>query len=225
MSDTSECGLLCPPSCRVVWWEMFGVRSSPLSLSAPVGPFSAHRLASSGRLWWLRLYSWVGLDVAGVEGESACQPLHVAAYNGEREVVQWLIQSMAVPVDVCTAEGWQAVHCAAAGGYLPTLQWLVEEGGASVNARTAPERLSPLMCSAITGQTSTVHFLVQKGGSAAVTAVSRDGHTPLHFAAARGSRDVLHLLLLALPSPPSIRPALCGSPRRATANSPSLGGA
>ena len=192
--------------------------SSSVQRSVPLGPFSAHRLAASGQLTLLWLYSLVGLDVCGVEGEDAAQPIHLAAYNGEKEVVQWLLRSQRLPVTVCTALGWQPVHCAAAGGFSPVLQLLVEEG-ASVGARTQPQLLTPLMCSAMRGHLRCVRFLVQQEGVEAAAA-TRDGHTALHFAAAAGHPSVLRLLILSSPSSPDVSPSPTSSPPLLSSASP-----
>ena len=185
--------------------------SSAVRRSAPLGLFSAHKLAATGQLILLRLYHLIGLDVCGVDGEDAAQPLHVAAYNGEREVVAWLISSDLTPVTACNASGWQALHCAAAGGYLPTVRYLVEQGGASASARTQPQLHSALHCAAMRGHAACVRYLVE-GGGAEVAAASRDGHTALHLAAAMGHSAVVRLLLSsssdAGPSSPSPAPPL-----------------
>ena len=174
-------------------WPRGVMLSSALSRSSPVGPFSAHALAGAGRLWLLRLYPLIGLDVSAVEGDSAAQPIHHAAYNGETEVVAWLVDACAVHAAVCTADGWQPMHCSAAGGYAPTVAWLLERARQSPDVRTLPDGLTPLMCAALHGHARVARLLVD--AHCDVSARSAAGHTALHLAAAGGSAAVVRLLL------------------------------
>ena len=67
------------------------------------------------------------------KNEQGCMPLHVAAYAGHTEVVNFLLKKGA-DVQAKDEEGWTPLHHAAAGGHPQTVQLLVKSG-ADVNAK------------------------------------------------------------------------------------------
>nr|XP_027237692.1 ankyrin repeat domain-containing protein 1-like isoform X2 [Penaeus vannamei] len=116
-------------------------------------------------------------------------PLHVAAENGLREVVETLLSGGADPNARNEIE-WTALHFAARNGHLSVVQFLAENGG-DLNARDCNE-WTALHFAARNGHLSVVQFLAEKGGD--LNARDRDDETALHFAARNGHLSVVQFL-------------------------------
>ncbi|MGL5254295.1 MAG: ankyrin repeat domain-containing protein, partial [Brevinema sp.] len=105
-------------------------------------------------------------------------PLHGAAINGQKEIVEYLVGKGA-DVNAKNQNGDTPLHEAASRGYKEIVEYLVGKG-ADVNAKNDYGR-TPLHGAAINGQKEIVEYLVGKGAD--VNAKNQNGDTPLHEAA------------------------------------------
>ena len=70
-----------------------------------------------------------------VKDNSGSTALHLAAWNGKLEVVQYLLEKGGAEVNVKNNSGSTALHWAADKGHLEMVKYLFEKGGAEVNVK------------------------------------------------------------------------------------------
>ena len=109
------------------------------------------------------------------DGRSA---LHLAAANGDRELVEMLLSSGANP-NVQNRVGETPLHFAAAHGHLETVRILIAHG-AFLNARSRFTRITPVMAAAESGHPEVVQLLIQR--RADIFSKNTFGDTPLTMA-------------------------------------------
>lgn len=147
-------------------------------------------------------------------------PLIVAAYRGQDELVDILLEHGAVmgiyeaatlgrndcieeilkgdpnAVDTLSSDGWTPLHLAAHFNRRATVEFLIESG-AHVNATSAMTSLAPgntpLHAAAAAGHYEPAFVLLEYGADAA--ARQANGMTPLHIAAAGTNAGLIRLLL------------------------------
>ncbi|KAH7490040.1 hypothetical protein FOMA001_g2407 [Fusarium oxysporum f. sp. matthiolae] len=118
--------------------------------------------------------------------------LHLAAYFGLKELVQYLIVSH--DPNLCDGTGMPVLSWAATRGHLGVVKFLV--GHSTVN--TAIDKndhygSTPLLLASRNGHKTTVEYLLEKGASPQAT--DRHGRTPLSWAAGEGHSEVVGALL------------------------------
>ena len=123
--------------------------------------------------------------------------LHIAAANGQHEVVEKLICEHKASVDVKTKDGWEPLHYAAAGigDSVETVRALLSET-TDMNSETRSGRTA-LHIAAETGNVEVLrHLLTFRTGSRGVNVTKRDvfGNSALVCAAKPGHRDIVGLL-------------------------------
>ncbi|PYR55875.1 MAG: hypothetical protein DMF85_18320 [Acidobacteria bacterium] len=123
-------------------------------------------------------------------GEDAPRPLHVAARQGNADMVQLLL-ARGAKVNVPGTLAVTPVHLAAQYDHEEAVKLLLA-AGADVNAR-ASGGLTPLHYAASRGWFAVAKTLLDAGAD--VNARGLDGWTPLHAAASQGHADVARLLL------------------------------
>jgi ankyrin repeat protein len=130
-------------------------------------------------------------------------PLHIAAYNGHKEIVEMLIEKAADAGAVDKYLG-TPLHYAAKGGHMEIAEMLIEKG-ANVSAATK-DGWTPLCWAANNGhreikdmvfgsigQKEVAEMLIKRGAD--VNAKVKYGSTPLHMAANCGHKEIGDMLI------------------------------
>ena len=124
--------------------------------------------------------------------------LHRAAFNGQPNVVRFLLASPGEDKQATDADGDTALHLAAAGGHDGTVSVLLEAGALKEAKDT--HGCTPLHRAASEGKVVVVDVLLKAGADK--QALNTAGRTPLHVAAGEGKNqsghpEVIKLLLAA----------------------------
>lgn len=122
---------------------------------------------------------------------TASNSLHIAATNGHKEVVRFLLQSGA-DKELRTRIGRTPVHCAASHGMYWTALELMEHG-ADIEAKCAHGN-RPLHLSAGGGKLDIMRLLLSSGAD--IEAKNNSGDRPLHAAAWNENHEAVKVLLL-----------------------------
>jgi len=129
-----------------------------------------------------------------VQGQEMVTPLHSAAYDGDLELVQKLIEYGA-DIDAQDERGWTLLHFPSESGGTrlkdPGVVQLLLDRGVDVNAR-AMNGSTPLHMAANWGATKVARMLLEHGANLEMKD-DRD-RTPLHYAEERQHNDVIKLL-------------------------------
>jgi ankyrin repeat protein len=99
-----------------------------------------------------------GMDANGIDPAQKLSALHMAAYNGHTETVNYLISKGAV-VDARDSEKKTPLIHACTGPFAPTVKALIA-AGADINATDGTEGFTPLMMAAGLGQVEIVEILL-----------------------------------------------------------------
>lgn len=153
----------------------------------------AFQAARDGDLDTLRAYFRAGRPVndPNPRGDTL---LTVAAYRGQAEAVELILDQPKVEVDARNKMGLTALSAAAFHGHTAVAKTLVK-AKADVNAANASGQ-TPLMFAALAGRTETVAYLLEAG--AKPTAADADGRTPLSLAEAQGADEAAALIRAAI---------------------------
>lgn len=122
--------------------------------------------------------------------KDAATPLHIAAFQGNRELVDLLVQRGA-SVNAMGKKRESALHLATLKGSTEIAQTLIAHG-ADINAR-GQKGETPLHFAAVYGHKDLAAMLIAKG--ALVGVKNELGTTPLHLAAWRGPIELVELLV------------------------------
>jgi ankyrin repeat protein len=118
------------------------------------------------------------VDIPGDDGQTL---LLVVSWDGEPEIVRWLLECGAETNVKEQREGVTPLHCAAIRGNLETVRILVQHN-ADIKAKCFDGK-TPLHCASERGHLDVVRLLL--GSGADVNARKDDGSTPLHGASRR----------------------------------------
>ena len=125
---------------------------------------------------------------------TANTPLHVAALQGQQDLVKELLLSDHYQVNYKNASNETALHLACYSGHLTVTRLLLTEFGADVNARNHKNN-TPLNSAALGGHTDVVQALISEFGCSANTRGYKD-RTLLHQACAKGHLELARKLIL-----------------------------
>ena len=132
----------------------------------------------------------VYVDVPGLLNET---PLHLAAKNGFRDLVDVLVQSGGNVNARNFPMQETPLHLASRNGHRFIAQFLVQQGS-QVNARNVPWQETPLHLATRNGHRFIAQFLVQQGSQVNARNVS-SRETPLHLASRNGHRHIAQFLV------------------------------
>jgi len=116
-------------------------------------------------------------------------PLHLAAIGGNKDIVEFLIESGA-DINMGDNENSPPVVNAALGGHFEIVKLMLDKGASPTLADD--NDMTPLHFAAMGGDTRIIELLLARGAD--VDAGNRNGLTPAIYAAYRGHRDILKLL-------------------------------
>jgi ankyrin repeat protein len=122
-------------------------------------------------------------------GNNGSTPLHVAAYLGDRDIVQWLLDHNA-DIRARTNQGWTPLHCAALTNAKNVAELLIAKG-TDVNAKTYGG-MTPLHCAVRGNAKDMVEFLIAKGAD--LNMKDNDDETPLEAAVSERRPAIADLL-------------------------------
>lgn len=126
--------------------------------------------------------------------------LHLAAYRGDAECVQCLLESPDTDVNLAGNSGLTALHIAAMCGFQEIAEVLIDNG-AKINMQDAVN-FTPLHIACNFGNDKVVSLLVSH--RADVNAAGGVGDRPLHLACSRGHLQVTKLLVEAPQQPAEV---------------------
>jgi ankyrin repeat protein len=131
-------------------------------------------------------------EAVNVENNHGQTPLHIAAENGELDVVEYLVGKGA---NIHSEKsGWTPLHTAAYSGKLDVVKYLINEG-AGVNTRNKYGGTA-LHRAAYRGNLDIVEYLVNKGADINADAMEPFlNGTPLHFAVYGENSNVVEYLV------------------------------
>lgn len=113
--------------------------------------------------------------------------IHTAAFNSQLTVVESLLNTGRVDVNVKSAVGWTPLHYAVASGHLETVAFLIDKGS-DINA-ISDSKESPLYLASERNQVDTISFLLSKNADFSV------GKSALAGAAVGGKSQAFFLLV------------------------------
>ncbi|MHB9133321.1 MAG: ankyrin repeat domain-containing protein [Armatimonadota bacterium] len=117
-------------------------------------------------------------------------PLHVAAANGNTEIVKALIGKLA-NVNACRVDGIRPIHSASLFGHFEIVQILLDSG-ADVNVGDV-DGMTPLHGVAVVGNIEMAKLLIQYGADTHARTF-RSGDTPYQIALDEGYTEVAQLI-------------------------------
>jgi len=177
--------LLHPPHFRVVSVVLIG-----LLLSSPAFSDEIHDAAAKDDLAKVQALLKDNPDLALGKDSNGETPLHLAAFNGHRDVAEVLLANNA-NVDAKDNHGNTPLHWAAANGHKDVAELLLANN-AAVNAK-GNGGATPLHAAVFKGYKDVVQLLL--ASKADVNAKADDGTTPLLSAVMGHKEDVVELLL------------------------------
>lgn len=131
-----------------------------------------------------------GMDVNGFDSTQKLTALHMAAYNGHTEIVDYLLKKGAA-VDCRDRDKKTPLIHACTGPFSATVQTLIK-AGADVNAIDGTEGFTPLMMAAGLGQAEIVEILLSN--KANITKQDEDQETAIDHARNAGHEAIVKRL-------------------------------
>ncbi|KAJ8966249.1 hypothetical protein NQ314_003664 [Rhamnusium bicolor] len=152
-----------------------------------------HYAVNSGNIDMVEyLMTTLGKELSVNQNDACCfSPLHMAAANGDIEMLRWLLRRGANVNAVGGRQRQNALHVAARSAHLTIIRILVE-AGADINAVDVEER-SILTLAVRQSNEEAVRYLVKSG--ARVNHEEPGGVTPLRLAVWANNASVVRILL------------------------------
>jgi ankyrin repeat protein len=160
-----------------------------MACSTPIFCGEIHDAAKAGDLAKVKALLKENPKLVLSKDKEGWTPLHVAAENGCKDVVELLLASKA-DVNAIGKFGLAPLHLAARKGSKDVAQLLLANK-ARVNARNN-NRETPLHLAALKGDLDMVELLLTN--KADVNAKDKEGETPMYWAGMGGHKDVKELL-------------------------------
>lgn len=149
-------------------------------------------LSSTALLYTLKLFSpFLSIDLQR-RGHLQHTLLHTAAYNGNYDLVQYLVEQQ-VDVNLVTVDGWNALHLACAGGYLDIVKLLLSSPHMMRNAETL-DGWSYIHCAAAYGFLPVLKYLCEEQHMDC-TLETYSGWQALHWAVFNGYTSIVMYLI------------------------------
>lgn len=170
--------------------------SGVMDVNPPIGggESALHVACEKGDLEMVEVFLKEDFNINYVTTTSLKSPLHLAATEGHRELVRYLLNNGA-DVDKLNITGESALYLAGKHGHLDIVEDLLERGASlyPVEKECAEGFYPPLYMAAADGDSAFVALLLDKG--AKVNQVCNNGETPLHVACGKGHYEVVKTLL------------------------------
>ena len=116
-----------------------------------------------------------------------------ASYNGNAELVSFLLMKEGVDVNQAGKDGYTPLFVASQKGHTEVVSLLLEKEGVDVNL-AEKDGGTPLFIASLNGHTEVALLLLAKEG-VDVNQAHKDGYTPLYIASQNGHTEVASLLL------------------------------
>lgn len=165
---------------------MAGQPKKPAAHKAKGQSQGLHDAARAGDLEGLQAIYFSSPTVINVRDNHSRTPLHLAAWSGQTEVVEFLCNYKA-DVGAAAVDDMAAIHFASQKGHLEIVRILLRSG-ASVNACTR-KGMSALHYAVQGSHLEVVKFLIRKGGS--LSAKTKAGKRPIDLAKDDEVRSIL----------------------------------
>jgi len=162
-----------------------------IKISRPEGKTCMHLAAHSGKLNCVRVLHAAQAAADDVDHDGRT-PLHIAALNGHKDVVRFLLQEADASRNVLDKNDQTPLHFACIGGHYQCCVALIEYF-AYVEVDTL-SNLQPLHFAALSGHTAICKLLLENNANVDVLC-AEDLQSPLHCAASRGHVEVVSLLI------------------------------
>jgi ankyrin repeat protein len=105
---------------------------TPAEAVRPTGDNVMHVWAEFGRVELLSHFNKSGGELWSKNYADEL-PIHLAAREGQIEVIGYILDNSPIPVDVQTIDGWTPFHYSVNNGYLAAVEFLISKG-ANINA-------------------------------------------------------------------------------------------
>ena len=163
----------------------------PSNVGQPLISADAFRMAAyEGDMGKVRSGIESGMDVNGFDSTQKLTALHMAAYNGHTEIVDYLLKKGAT-VDCRDRDKKTPLIHACTGPFSATVKALIK-AGADVNAIDGTEGFTPLMMAAGLGQGEIVEILLSN--QANITKKDEDQETAIDHARNAGHEAIVKRL-------------------------------
>ena len=172
-----------------------GGDGSPEAMTAALPQSKLHwqlgEAAVQGQLEQVKELLQSKANIEARNGDLLQTPLHLAAENGHRELVELLLEKNA-KIEAKRRDTQTPLHLAAENGHRELVELLLEKN-AKIEAKSKHALQTPLHLAAENGHRELVELLLEK--NAEIEAKEIFGRTPLLKAADHGHREVVDLLL------------------------------
>lgn len=163
--------------------------AATLSCARMVG-MNMWEAAKAGNLKRVQQGVAVSKATVRIQDDRGSTLLHIAAYHGRLEVVQYLVANGA-QLNKQADNHWTPLHGAACYGHFEVVRYLVSNG--AQKEVQDDDGLTPLHLAALRGRLEIVKYLIAEG--AQVNKQCKYGTTPLHKAAQHGHFEVVKHLV------------------------------